>query len=60
MSQTPKVSVVIPNYNREVYVREAIDSILAQSFTDYELLVIDDGSSDGSCEAVLAYDDERI
>ena len=60
MSRTPKVSVVIPNYNREVYVRDAIDSILAQSFTDYELLVIDDGSSDGSCAAVLAYGDERI
>jgi glycosyltransferase involved in cell wall biosynthesis len=60
LSQTPKVSVVIPNYNREVYVREAIDSILAQSFTDYELLVIDDGSSDGSCAAVMAYDDARI
>ena len=60
MSAAPKVSVVIPNYNREAYVREAIDSILAQSFTDYELLVIDDGSTDGSCDAVRGYDDERI
>ena len=60
MTGIPRVSVVIPNYNREAYVCVAIDSILAQSFTDYELLVIDDGSTDGSCEAVLSYDDSRI
>ena len=60
MSQAPKVSVVIPTYNREAYVRDAIDSILAQSLADFELLVIDDGSTDGSCEAVRAYDDDRI
>lgn len=60
MTATPSLSVVIPNYNRETYVRDAIDSILAQSFSDFELLVIDDGSTDNSCQAVRAYDDPRI
>ena len=60
MSPPPRVSVVIPTYNREAYVRDAIDSILAQSFADFELLVIDDGSTDGSCRAVRSYDDPRI
>ena len=60
MSPPPRVSVVIPTYNREAYIRDAIDSILAQSLADFELLVIDDGSTDGSCRAVRAYDDSRI
>jgi glycosyltransferase involved in cell wall biosynthesis len=42
----PKVSVVIPTYNRAEKVRKGIESVLAQSFTDFELIVVDDGSSD--------------
>ncbi|WP_051975298.1 glycosyltransferase family 2 protein [Cupriavidus necator] len=42
----PKISVIMPVYNGEKYVRSAIESILAQSFVDFELLVIDDGSTD--------------
>jgi glycosyltransferase involved in cell wall biosynthesis len=60
MSEPPKVTVVIPVYNREKYVRDAIDSILAQTFTDFELLVIDDGSTDGSQKVVRSYGDPRI
>jgi glycosyltransferase involved in cell wall biosynthesis len=44
----PKVSVVIPTYNREVKVRNAIESVLAQTVTDLEVIVVDDGSSDGT------------
>ena len=44
----PKLSVVVPVYNTEKYLRECIDSILAQTFTDYELILVDDGSTDGS------------
>src|SRR4029077_132298 len=42
-------------YNREMYVRQAIDSVLSQTFTDYELFAIDDGSTDGSAEVLRSY-----
>lgn len=49
----PRVSVVMSVYNGERYLREAVDSILAQTFTDFEFLIIDDGSTDGT-GAILA------
>jgi glycosyltransferase involved in cell wall biosynthesis len=55
MSIVPKVTVLIPVYNREKYVAAAIDSILAQRFHDFELLLIDDGSTDGSVEIMRSY-----
>lgn len=48
-------SVVMPVYNREKYVREAVDSVLCQTFTDYELIVVDDGSTDGTAELLQSY-----
>jgi len=56
----PKVTVLMPVYNAEPYLREAIDSILSQTFTDFEFLIIDDGSSDSSRSIVDSYDDARI
>lgn len=56
----PRVSVIIPTYNRREYVQEAIDSALAQTFTDYEIIVIDDGSTDGTSEALQARYGNRI
>jgi len=53
----PTVSVIIPTYNRRELVREAIASVLAQSFSDFELIVVDDGSVDGTVEVVRAFDD---
>lgn len=44
----PKLSVIVPVYNTEKYLRECIDSILAQTFTDFELILVDDGSTDHS------------
>ena len=44
----PKLSVIVPVYNTEKYLRECIDSILAQTFTDFELILVNDGSTDGS------------
>ena len=55
----PQVSVIIPTYNRGWIVGEAIDSVLAQDFADYELIVVDDGSTDET-EAVLSDYGDRI
>jgi glycosyltransferase involved in cell wall biosynthesis len=57
---TPRVTVIMPAYNRERFIREAIESILAQTFTDLELLVVDDGSTDGTGAIVGAIADPRV
>jgi len=51
----PKVSVIIPTYNRLPMLKEAVDSVLAQDFEDFELIVVDDGSTDGTGEAIKRY-----
>jgi GT2 family glycosyltransferase len=51
----PKVSVIIPTHNRRELVREAIASVLAQSFADFELIVVDDGSEDETAEVVQEF-----
>ena len=59
MNTTPKISVIVPVYNAEKYLRRCIDSILSQTFTDFELLLIDDGSKDSSgaiCDEYAAKD----
>ena len=58
----PKVSVILTSFNREKYLGEAIESILAQEFGDYELILVDDGSEDDSVEIIQAYEekDSRI
>lgn len=48
MKTSPKISVIVPIYNAEIYLRRCVDSLLAQTFTDFELLLIDDGSPDNS------------
>jgi glycosyltransferase involved in cell wall biosynthesis len=57
---TPRVSVLMSVYNGERYLAEAVDSILAQTYRDFELIVIDDASTDRSAEILAAYRDERI
>ncbi len=47
----PKVSIIVPVYKAEAYLRDCVDSILAQSFSDFELILVDDGSPDG-CGAI--------
>lgn len=54
------ISVCMPMYNASRYLRECIDSILAQTFTDFELLIVDDGSTDESVKIVESYHDPRI
>lgn len=56
----PKVSVIMPSYNKEKYISKAIESILGQTFGDFELIIIDDGSSDGSVGVIRTYSDTRI
>jgi glycosyltransferase involved in cell wall biosynthesis len=58
----PAISVILPVYNADNYVAEAVESILAQTFSDYELLLIDDGSTDGSLAILQRYAarDDRI
>lgn len=56
----PKISVVMPVYNGEKYLREAIDSILNQTFTDFEFIIINDASKDRTEEIIMSYADDRI
>jgi len=56
----PFFSVVIPTYNRAHELRRAIQSVLEQSFSDFEILVMDDGSTDNTCEVVARFNDDRI
>ena len=51
----PKVSVILPNYNHAKYLPQRIESIFNQSFTDFELIVLDDNSSDNSIEVIESY-----
>lgn len=53
----PRVSVIIPAYNAEAFVREAVDSALAQTHRDVEVIVVDDSSTDGTARCLAAYED---
>ena len=56
--ETPRVTVIIPTYNRAGCLREAVDSVLAQDFRDFELIVVDDGSTDDTPRLLQEYGDE--
>jgi len=55
-----KLSVVMSIHNQEKYLKRAIESILAQSFKDYDFLILDDGSTDESLEIIKSFKDKRI
>ncbi|PWK65394.1 glycosyltransferase involved in cell wall biosynthesis [Mucilaginibacter oryzae] len=57
---TPFVSVLMPCYNAAAYLRACMDSILNQSYSNFELLIIDDGSTDNTLEILKSYSDKRI
>ena len=59
-SNNPLVTVLMPAYNAEKYIAEAISSILKQSFTDFELLIVNDGSTDGTERIINSFNDNRI
>jgi len=56
----PRVSVIIPTYNREHVLPRAVDSVLNQTFRDFELIIVDDASTDNTAELVAGMDDPRI
>lgn len=59
-STPPKLSVIMSVYNGEKYLREAIQSILDQSFSDFEYIIINDGSTDCTAKILASFDDQRI
>lgn len=60
MSESSTLTVLLPAYNTEQYIHEAIDSILNQTFTDFEFLIINDGSKDKTLDIIKSYSDPRI
>lgn len=54
------VSIIVPVYNSEQYLPVCIESILHQSFRDFELILVNDGSEDGSEAVCRSYDDDRV
>lgn len=57
---SPRVSVIIPTYNRPEYLRQAVESVLAQTYVDFEVIVVDDGSTDNTAEVMATFDDRRV
>lgn len=51
-SSLPQLSVVIPLYNKRPYIRRAVDSVLAQTLSDFELIIVENGSTDGSADVL--------
>jgi glycosyltransferase involved in cell wall biosynthesis len=56
----PKITVLMPVYNGEKHLAQAVDSILSQTYSDFEFLIINDGSSDGSVDIINLYNDTRV
>ena len=55
-----KVSILLCAYNAEAYIAEAIESTLAQTYHDFEFIIVDDGSTDHSSGVIESYQDDRI
>ena len=60
MEKKPTVSVLLTSYNHEKFIREAIDSVLSQTYSDFELIIWDDASTDSSWDIIQSYKDPRI
>ena len=56
----PKVTVLLTSYNHEEFIADSIESILNQTYTDFELYIVDDCSMDNSWEVIQKYNDPRI
>lgn len=60
IDEMPQISVVMPAYNAEKYISKAIDSVIEQSYKNWELVIVDDCSTDNTAEKVKRYNDDRI
>ena len=60
MNGTPAVSIIIPVYNAEKYLAETLQSVRAQTFQDFEIILVDDGSTDGTSEIIDKFSDRAI
>src|ERR1700690_1971582 len=60
MNKPPKVSVFLTSFNHAKYLRGSIDSVLHQTFSDFELIILDDASTDDSWQIIQSYSDPRI
>jgi glycosyltransferase involved in cell wall biosynthesis len=60
LSTKPKITVLMPAYNAERYIADAIRSVLDQTFSDFELLIVNDGSTDNTVKVISSFKDERI
>lgn len=60
LNNKPYVSVVIPTYNSQQYIKESIDSIIKQDYQDFEIVIIDDGSTDRTLDIIRSFNDSRI
>ena len=54
----PKISIVMPSYNQSAYIKDAIESVLSQSYDNKEVIIIDGGSTDGAVDVIKSYDDQ--
>ena len=57
---TDKISIIVPVYNAEKFIKETIRSVLSQTKQEWELLLVDDCSTDSSCDIISSFDDERV
>ena len=55
-----KITVILPVYNGEKYIRKAVESVLNQTLNDFELIIVNDGSSDNTLDIITSYSDNRI
>lgn len=57
---SPLISIILPSYNAGKYLQEAVESVINQTYTSYELLILDDGSTDGCTDFLSNISDNRI